>query len=968
MRRQTRAVHSTITLWALAVAAALIILYLAALGTPGGSKLLQLQPHPAGGGRGITWVTPLSLSETGGRTDVVSFGEATDAWDGPPADPYDVAKPPSPITPYLRGWFSDNIPSPYDLLWTDFRSSPDVAKTWNLTVQWVPTTFVPTTVTIAWDTSLINASEYDQVFLRNTIDILADMRTANSYTFACPPFVPQDFTIVCTADTTPPHITNHSPASGHTGDSYTFATTITDDLTASSQLTASVNWAHGSLSGNTTLTNIGGDEFTATITLDNYSTSDLTYRLYARDTAKTPNVNYTTPYTATVIDDEPPVVSSCSGPMSVGTADSITLWVKGTDNIGITAATATIDTMGHAMSWNSGLLRWEYAYTAPSSSIASHSYALSVSDAAANSASTGPYTITVFDNDPPEITSDSGSVSVGTGDPIILWVKATDNIDVTAAKATIDTVDHAMTWNSGLLQWEYTYTAPTGNTAPHYYTITVSDAALNTLTHGSYTITVTDNDAPVISANSGSTSVGTADSIILWVQAADNIGVANAKATIDTVDHSMIWNPGASRWEYSYTAPADSTASHTYTMTVSDAAANAVSTGSYTITVFDNDPPEIMSDSGSVSVGTGDSVTLWVQTTDNIGVTTAKATIDAVDHAMTYNSGLSRWEYLYTAPSASVASHSYSVTVKDSALNARSNGPYTITVVDNDPPVIISVVATPSSQLMNQWVNISATITENINLLEYRVRIDGPAGFTPVNVSLNPWLGNAYYYNATYSLTGTYNYSIWAKDTSANGASSTVHQFTIYDELEITVVRTGWNIISLSFNQTITKADLFVIYGGQRYTWSQAAAQSIVMDTLYSWSRDTQGYGLAYTLTPGSGYWLYSYHDCQIWATNLAPMVYTNYITALKGHWNIIGVPCSQPLNKTTLLVTYLGVDYNWTQATTSANPTGQPLIVKDIFGWKRIAPQGYLLSEVLDPGAGYWIYAYQNCVLRRPL
>jgi hypothetical protein len=403
-------------------------------------------------------------------------------------------------------------------------------------------------------------------------------------------------------------------------------------------------------------------------------------------------------------------------------------------------------------------------------------------------------------------------------------------------------------------------------------------------------------------------------------------------------------------------------------VTVSDAAANTKTSGPYTITVFDNDPPSITADSGPVSMGTGDAQTLWVKATDNVGVTSAKATVDSVDHAMSWNSSASRWEYVYTAPSGSTASHSYTVTVSDAAANTKTSGPYTITVFDNDPPIIANVMATPASQIINGRVNITATITDNINLREKKVRITGPAGYTPINVSVSPDGANAYYYNASYTLTGVYDYSLWANDTSNNGITSATYQFTIYAELKITTLLAGWNFVSLPFNQSVSKNSLFILYSGTRYTWAEAVSNGLVLSSIFDWNRSTQGYILINGLAPGRGYWVYGFYESELWGTGLNLMASGNYVTALSYRWNIIGVPVNQTINKTTLIVTYQGVDYNWTQATTNDNPTGGPLIVKDLFGWKRTVPQGYQMADTLQSGYCYWMYAYYNCVLKRQL
>jgi hypothetical protein len=387
-----------------------------------------------------------------------------------------------------------------------------------------------------------------------------------------------------------------------------------------------------------------------------------------------------------------------------------------------------------------------------------------------------------------------------------------------------------------------------------------------------------------------------------------------------------------------------------------------------TASITDDETPKITSSSGNVTVGTGDAVILWVQATDNIGVISAKATVDSVDHSMTWNGGASRWEYLYTAPSGSTASHGYTVTVYDAAANSKTNGPYTITVFDNDAPLITNVMATPSPQVTNGHVNITATVTDNINIQTVKARITGPAGFIPLNVSMTLNGGNTYSYNQTYSLTGVYNYSIWVKDSSNNGATSAIYQFTIYAEIHITTLLSGWNFLSLPFNQTITKTDLLILHGGNEHTWSEAVSQGLVLASIFDWNRSGQAYLLTNSLTPGRGYWVYAFYECELWATGLNPSSNTNYITSLLFRWNVIGLPVNQTINKTTLRINYLGVDYNWTQATTNQNPTGGPLIVSDLFGWKRTPPQGYIISTTLEAGYCYWMYAYYSCILKRQL
>ncbi len=318
----------------------------------------------------------------------------------------------------------------------------------------------------------------------------------------------------------------------------------------------------------------------------------------------------------------------------------------------------------------------------------------------------------------------------------------------------------------------------------------------------------------------------------------------------------------------------------------------------------------------------------------------------------------------------------YGQLLVNSSTHLFTSGPSTsFTVspppVDTEAPIITNITATPSLQLTNGSINITATITDNISVYEQKIRITGPAGYPPLNTSMIQNNETNFYYNTTYSIIGTYTYSLWAKDTNNNSATSTTHYFDIYAQLNITNLQFKWNFVSLPFNQTISKTNLVVLYDGTKYTWMEAVTAEYVVDTIFTWNRSAtpQRYLPSSILAPGYGYWIYAYQPCELSATSLNPNIITNYITNLTIKWNIFGVPASQPVNKTSLIITYQGTDYNWTEATTNDNPTGGPLIVKDLFGWNRTAtPQRYIKSNFLDSGYCYWIYSYYPCILKRIL
>ncbi len=143
------------------------------------------------------WEVMLNFYETSGKTDYVIFGEATDAYDGPPHDSRDIpSPPPPPYPPYIDTWLDDNLGDagnpydPYHKLIEDFRHYPDINKTWNLTVKWVNDSDIGTNITITWDINEFDFSEYTSVLLfrKNQITeewiYVSDMLSSNNFSYS----------------------------------------------------------------------------------------------------------------------------------------------------------------------------------------------------------------------------------------------------------------------------------------------------------------------------------------------------------------------------------------------------------------------------------------------------------------------------------------------------------------------------------------------------------------------------------------------------------------------------------------------------------------------------------------------------------------------------------------------------------------------------------------------------------------
>jgi len=83
-------------------------------------------------------------------------------------------------------------------------------------------------------------------------------------------------------------------------------------------------------------------------------------------------------------------------------------------------------------------------------------------------------------------------------------------------------------------------------------------------------------------------------------------------------------------------------------------------------------------------------------------------------------------------------------------------------------------------------------------------------------------------------------------------------------DVTITALETGWNLVSLPFNVSIPKGNITINYGSANYSWADAVSNGYVNDVVFGWDRAGQSYNFANTFIPGDGYWVYSIVDCNL--------------------------------------------------------------------------------------------------------
>jgi parallel beta-helix repeat protein len=141
--------------------------------------------------------------------------------------------------------------------------------------------------------------------------------------------------------------------------------------------------------------------------------------------------------------------------------------------------------------------------------------------------------------------------------------------------------------------------------------------------------------------------------------------------------------------------------------------------------------------------------------------------------SMTYDIASNR--FYYNSTFSEIGFYNFTIWAVDTSNNsAFSIGSLEIieippVVIDTTPPTIINAQASPISQELNEFVNISALVTDNVDVGEVWIQILNPDSTELVNLTLfRIGSSDEFWYKRIFSALGDYTFIIRAKDTSDN--------------------------------------------------------------------------------------------------------------------------------------------------------------------------------------------------------
>lgn len=467
----------------------------------------------------------------------------------------------------------------------------------------------------------------------------------------------------------------------------------------------------------------------------------------------------------------------------------------------------------------------------PSNAVVLH-YNISANDTSCNWNETGATTISVQDNDLPEV-MDTTAGSPVTGDTFTITGVALDNVDISKV--------HLYYWfdlYGGGTDGPYNVTmdpaysknidAPV-NAVTLHYNISANDTSGNWNEIGEIVIAILDDELPkIIDTTSGSPTTG--DIFTITATLTDNVQVDSVHlyywfettgGPIAPLNMTMD-DLGGGNYGYDVNMPSIALVLH-YKITANDTSNNWNETGFFSPIVVDNDLPAVIDTIAGIPK-TGESISITATVTDNIGV-------DAVHlyywfdlfgggtdgpYNISMDPGYSR---VINVPFDAVVLY-YNISANDTSNNWNEIGEATLGVQDNDLPLITDTTfGTPTT---GESFIITAIVSDNIEIgevhLYYWFDLYGGGIDGPFNVTMDPDYTKGI--NVPMDAIGLH-YNISANDSSHNWNETEEVVLKVRDNAPpwITDTTTGQPTTGEAFIISATAADNIALGEIHLYYW-----------------------------------------------------------------------------------------------------------------------------------------------------
>src|SRR5437870_5227278 len=473
----------------------------------------------------------------------------------------------------------------------------------------------------------------------------------------------------------------------------------------------------------------------------------------------------------TVVNDATPPAVSITAPVAGATVTgTITVSVSAADNVGVVGVQfklacanpgTEVTTAPYLVSWNPTL-----------ATSGAHHLTAVARDAAGNTATSVAISVTVRnDTTPPTVSMTAPAAGATVGGTITVSASATDDVGVVGVQFKLDGV------NLGSLITAAPYTlawiTTTASNGAHTLTAVARDAARNTATSSSVTVTVfNDSTPPAFSLTAPAKGATVAGTVTISASATDNVGVvgvqfmldgANLGAEVTTAPYATSWNTALA-----------SAGAHILTAVARDAAGNMATTASVSITVADTTPPAVSMTAPSSGSTVSGIVTVSATASDNVGVVGVQFKLDGVNLGAELTAA--PYSISWTTTTASNGAHSLTAVARDAAGNTATAVVVSVTVFNDTTPPTVSMTAPSTGATVSGTITVSADATDNVGVAGLQFKLDGVN--LGAEVTIAPYTLS---WNTATASNGLHTLTAVARDAAGNSTTSAGVSITVAD-------------------------------------------------------------------------------------------------------------------------------------------------------------------------------------------
>jgi len=218
-----------------------------------------------------------------------------------------------------------------------------------------------------------------------------------------------------------------------------------------------------------------------------------------------------------------------------------------------------------------------------------------------------------------------------------------------------------------------------------------------------------------------------------------------------------------------------------------DVNGNEAISATYQFEIIEGDfiPPAIEDVAASPAIqDVGKNLTISASVTDNVAVEDVRINVTYPDGSYeNFSIFQNKTDSIYYCIKSynMTGIYEFYIYAIDTSGNSNVSDIYSFEIDDLSPPAIEDVEANPSLQNIGDLVNISCNVTDNVAVEDVRINVTYPDGsYENFSIFQNK-TDSIYYSSRSYNLIGTYEFYIYAIDTSGNSNVSSVYQFEIED-------------------------------------------------------------------------------------------------------------------------------------------------------------------------------------------